>query len=72
MRRALEELALEDAGTPLVLHPWELDPAQPRLRGVSLGHRFTHCAGLPGYQGHLRDLLDGFRLTSLETWVADQ
>ena len=39
VRRALEALALEDAGTPLVLHPWELDAAQPRLTGISLGHR---------------------------------
>ena len=72
VRRALEELALEDAGTPLVLHPWELDPEQPRLRNISLGHRFTHSAGLRGYQGRLRDLLEGFQLVSLESWVESQ
>lgn len=72
VRRALEELALDDAGTPLVLHPWELDADQPRLPGLSLGHRFTHSAGLRGYEGRLRNLLDGFRLVSLERWVASQ
>ena len=72
VRRALETLALEDAGTPLVLHPWELDADQPRLPGLSLGHRFTHGAGLRGYEGRLRDLWDGFQLISLEAWVDSQ
>ncbi|WLT33563.1 DUF3473 domain-containing protein [Geothrix sp. PMB-07] len=69
VRRALETLAQEDAGTPLVLHPWELDAEQPRLPGLTLGHRYTHSAGLRGYAGRLRDLWDGFQLTTLETWV---
>jgi len=72
VRRALEALAAEDAGTPLVLHPWELDDAQPPLPGASLGHRFAHSAGLRGYGDHLRDLLAGFRLVSLEAWVASR
>ena len=69
VRGALESLALNDAGTPLVLHPWELDAEQARLRGISMGHRFTHSAGLRGYEGRLRDLWEGIRLTSLEAWV---
>ena len=72
VRRALEELALEDAGTPLVLHPWELDDGQPDLPGASFGHRFAHSAGLRGYASHLRNLLAGFQLTTLEAWVAAQ
>jgi peptidoglycan-N-acetylglucosamine deacetylase len=72
VRRSLEELAREDAGTPLVLHPWELDAEQPRLEGISLGHRFTHSAGSRGYASRLRDLLMGFRLTSLDAWVEAQ
>ena len=72
VRRALEDLASEDAGTPLVLHPWELDEGQPNLPGTTFGHRFAHSAGLRGYGNHLRDLLAGFRLTTLEAWVAAQ
>ena len=72
VRRALEALAAEDAGTPLVLHPWELDDAQPPLPGASHGHRFAHSAGLRGYGDRLRDLLAGFRLVSLEAWVASR
>ena len=69
VRRALEELAWEDAGTPLVLHPWELDEGQPELPGASFGHRFAHGAGLRGHAGRLRDLLAGIRLITLEAWV---
>lgn len=72
VRRALESLALEDAGTPLVLHPWELDESQPTLPSASLGHRFSHSVGLRGYGGRLRQLLAGFWLTSLEAWVEAQ
>jgi polysaccharide deacetylase family protein (PEP-CTERM system associated) len=72
VRRSLETLAQEDAGTPLVLHPWELDEGQPSLPGASLGHRFAHSAGLRGYGSRLRDLFAGLFLTSLETWVEAQ
>jgi len=72
MRRALETLALEDAGTPLVLHPWELDEGQPDLPGASFGHRFAHSAGLRGHGDLLRDLFAGFQLVSLESWVASR
>lgn len=69
LRRALESLAQEDAGTPLVLHPWELDEGQPPLPGAGLGHRFAHSAGLRGHAERLRDLWAGFRLVSLEAWL---
>lgn len=68
-RRALENLASEDAGTPLLVHPWELDERQPSLPTASLGHRFAHSAGLRGHGERLRDLFAGIRLVSLETWL---
>lgn len=61
------------AGTPLVLHPWELDEHQPLLpSNVSRGHRFTHSAGLGGYGQRLRRLLKGVRLESLECWLEER
>jgi hypothetical protein len=72
VRRALETLAQDDAGTPLVLHPWELDEGQPVLAGASLGHQFAHGAGLRGCGSRLRDLLAGIRLISLDAWVEAQ
>jgi len=68
LKRQLRGMAM--AGTPLVLHPWELDEEQPLLPGeVSRGHRFAHGAGLKGYGQRLRRLLKGFSLTDIETWL---
>ena len=65
----LEALQAEGAGTPLVLHPWELDEGQPLLPQASLGHRFAHRAGLQGYGSRLRQLWSGLSLVSLEAWI---
>ncbi len=44
---------------PLVayLHPWELDPAQPRLPGLPWRTRLRHYGGLAGFDARLRWLL---------------
>ena len=65
----LKALHIESAGTPLVLHPWELDEGQPLLPNASLGHRFAHRAGLQGYGSRLRKLWSGLNLVSLESWI---
>ena len=72
LRNRLRALANSDAGTPLVLHPWELDEGQPVLPEATRGHRFAHSAGLRGYGSRLRQLLKGIQLVSLETWIEAQ
>jgi polysaccharide deacetylase family protein (PEP-CTERM system associated) len=42
------------------LHPWEIDPEQPRLRAGPLS-RFRHYRNLDRTEGRLRRLLDEFR-----------
>jgi peptidoglycan/xylan/chitin deacetylase (PgdA/CDA1 family) len=68
---ALHRLAAEDAGTPVMLHPWELDEGQPPLPNVPFGHAFAHGTGLRGYGPRLRRALREIRLVPLETWVAE-
>jgi len=68
---AMHRLAEADAGTPLVLHPWELDEGQPPLPEVPWGHAFVHKAGLGGYGSRLRRILRGLELVPLEVWVKD-
>jgi len=41
-------------------HPWEIDPEQPRVRGVGLKTRFRHYLNLHRTQGRLRRLLSDF------------
>jgi polysaccharide deacetylase family protein (PEP-CTERM system associated) len=51
---------------PLVLyvHPWELDPGQPRPP-MPWAHRFRHYVGLAGAERKLAALLAAFRFTSI-------
>ena len=41
-------------------HPWEIDPAQPRLRGVGWKSRFRHYVNLRRMEPRLRRLLHDF------------
>ena len=57
---------LESQGSQLViyLHPWELDPEQPRMQG-SLISRTRHYLNLDKTEGALRRLLDDFVFGSI-------
>lgn len=59
-------------GRPAVfyLHPWEIDPDQPRLRVSNLG-RFRHYTNLHRTEPRLRQLLADFRFDAVETIVAN-
>ncbi|HEX6024451.1 MAG TPA: DUF3473 domain-containing protein, partial [Solirubrobacter sp.] len=54
----------------LYVHPWELDPDQPRPR-MSWAQRFRHYTGLRTAERKLRALLAEFRFAAIET-VFDQ
>jgi hypothetical protein len=41
-------------------HPWEYDPEQPRVRGLSALSRFRHYVNLSRTAGRLERLLDDF------------
>lgn len=42
-------------------HPWEIDPGQPRVAGVSAKSRFRHYTNLGRMESRLRRLLRDFR-----------
>ena len=43
------------------LHPWELDPQQPRIDGVPIKSRVRHYLNLSKTEGRLAQLLGDFR-----------
>jgi len=53
---------VNNEGLPAVfyLHPWEIDPGQPRIK-ASLKSRFRHYTNLERTEGRLRNLLREFR-----------
>jgi polysaccharide deacetylase family protein (PEP-CTERM system associated) len=64
------------SGRPYVfyIHPWEIDPDQPRVRDLGRTHRMRHYVGLNRCERRFAWLLRDFRWTSiadlLETTVA--
>ena len=52
------------------IHPWELDPGQPRLRAGSQLGRFRHYLGLSKTEHKLAGLLQKFRFDTLSATLA--
>jgi polysaccharide deacetylase family protein (PEP-CTERM system associated) len=50
-------------------HPWELDPAQPRI-SASLKSRLRHYTNLSGMQNKIERLLQDFRFSTITTVLA--
>jgi len=64
IRTAVAELEQNGAPATLYIHPWELDPDQPRL-DVSPLTRLRQYGGLRRTRRVLRQLLDEFRFSSI-------
>ena len=61
-RALLRRVNQVDAGPGIFyFHPWEFDPAQPRVPGTSLKTRFRHYVNLRRTEPRLRRLLREFR-----------
>jgi polysaccharide deacetylase family protein (PEP-CTERM system associated) len=61
---------LEGRAAVFYLHPWEIDPDQPRLPATRLG-RFRHYWNLKDTQHRLRKLLIDFSFDRVDTVFAD-
>lgn len=60
--------SINDAGLPFVfyLHPWEVDPEQPRISGISASTRFRHYVNLDKTNDKLKKLLEDFKLDRID------
>lgn len=63
-RRIFTRLNRCNEAVTFYMHPWELDPGQPRVR-VPWFYRFRHYVNLSEAEGRLRRLLRDFRFTTL-------
>ena len=59
-------------GRPVMfyLHPWEIDPGQPRVDGLPWSKRFRHYNNLEVAEARLERLLSDFSFTSASTMIA--
>ena len=62
--KAINEIRKSGSPAMLYLHPWEVDPQQPAIKGVSVKNRVRHRIGLNGTIGKLKKL---FRVYEFET-----
>ncbi|MBZ0273366.1 polysaccharide deacetylase family protein [bacterium] len=53
-------------------HPWEFDPAQPRVSGISAGARFRHYNNLAKMEPRLRALIRDLKLRGVEFVTAGE
>jgi hypothetical protein len=61
---------LEQRPAVFYLHPWEIDPGQPRLHAGRLG-RFRHYRNLHCTESRLRQLLTDFQFDTMARLVAE-
>lgn len=52
-------------------HPWEIDPAQPRVNGIGWKSRFRHYVNLDKTEQRLGRLLDDFRWDRMDSVFLD-
>jgi polysaccharide deacetylase family protein (PEP-CTERM system associated) len=52
------------------IHPWEIDPGQPRVRGLKPAHQFRHYNNLARCEPKFARLLDEFQWTTVADLLA--
>jgi polysaccharide deacetylase family protein (PEP-CTERM system associated) len=55
--KAIDTVRAEGRPAMFYMHPWEVDPEQPRIANAKLKSRFRHCVGLHRTQDRLERLL---------------
>jgi hypothetical protein len=68
IRRAFREASDRDEPATFYIHPWEIDPGQPRLP-VSGLNRIRHYRGLAGTLGRIDRLLEEFSFDSIASYL---
>jgi hypothetical protein len=63
LNRARDELSVPSV---FYIHPWEIDPDQPRQTKAPLLSRFRHYLNLSRTEGRLRRLLKDFTWTRMD------
>jgi len=62
---AIRRINAENQPAVMYLHPWELDPEQPRVPGAPAFSRFRHYVNLRKTEGRLRKIIQRFRFAPM-------
>ncbi len=70
IRRAFREASARGEPATFYIHPWEIDPEQPRL-GVSHFNRIRHYRGLKGALERIERLLSEFSFGTIASYLPE-
>ena len=70
MRRAISRANRDGQPAVVYLHPWEVDPDQPRMSGAGRATTFRHYVGLHRMATRLERLLQWFRFGTMRDVLA--
>ncbi len=59
-KRAVRTIINKEGAYLFYMHPWEIDPGQPRVKNLPLSYRFRHYVNLSSAASRLADLLGAF------------
>jgi len=68
-RFAINQVRKKTGPAMFYIHPWEIDPDQPRIQGVSRKCRFRHYVGLKQTEAKLHCLLKNFVFSPISQLV---
>jgi len=71
-RWGLNRIATSGRPTVFYLHPWEVDPEQPRFENARRFSKFRHYNNLDRCESRFRRLLKDFEFTTVQNVLADQ
>jgi polysaccharide deacetylase family protein (PEP-CTERM system associated) len=69
---AIRQVNAAGHGAAFYFHPWEIDPAQPRVKGAPLRSRLRHYTGLAAMAGKLARLTREFRWGRMDAVAAQE
>jgi polysaccharide deacetylase family protein (PEP-CTERM system associated) len=67
-RQAFRDASVRGVPATFYIHPWEIDPEQPRFP-VSTLNRIRHYRGLDGVLGRVEQLLDEFSFDTIASYL---
>jgi FemAB-related protein (PEP-CTERM system-associated) len=56
-KRAVRSIIVKEGAYLFYMHPWEIDPGQPRVRGLPFSYRFRHYVNLDKSASKLADFV---------------
>ena len=59
-KAGVEAILNEDGVYIFYIHPWEIDPDQPRIKNLTFSRRFRHYANLQETEGKLMEMVERF------------